>query len=183
MRANFREDRATQAAARLLRLQGGKMNVMKLIKLLYLVDRTALVKHGRPITFDTYVSMPHGPVLSRTLDRINEEQDPNQATYWRKYISERQEYDVHLVANAPNDQLSSAEESLIDEVFGRFGMLDQWQLRDWCHTHLPEWQDPHGSVLPIQIRDVLLAEGFSEEEAASVEDALCAEAMLEQIAQ
>ncbi|HEY2849109.1 MAG TPA: Panacea domain-containing protein [Gemmatimonadaceae bacterium] len=181
MRATFREDRATQAAARLLGFQHGVMNVMKLIKLLYLVDRTALVRFGRPVTFDSYVSMDNGPVLSQTLDRINEEPDPRRISYWRKYISERQKYEIRLITAAPNDQLSPAEEALIDEIFGEFGKMDQWQLVDWCHQHLPEWRHPQGSALPIRIRDILLAEGFDDAEAQSVEDALVAEALLDQI--
>ena len=47
------------------------MSYMKLIKLLYLADREALLRWGRPITFDAYVSMDRGPVLSSVLDLIN----------------------------------------------------------------------------------------------------------------
>lgn len=64
MRTRYREEKATEAAARLLKLRGGAMSHMKLIKLLYLLDREAYVRWGRPVTYDTYVSMPHGPVLS-----------------------------------------------------------------------------------------------------------------------
>jgi hypothetical protein len=73
MQLTYREPKAAQAAALLLQRAGGTMNHMKLIKLLYLADRRALVQWGRPITFDYYVSMPHGPVLSFTLDRLNDE--------------------------------------------------------------------------------------------------------------
>ena len=38
---SFREDKATQAAALLLEWAGGRMNYMKLIKLLYLALRNA----------------------------------------------------------------------------------------------------------------------------------------------
>ncbi len=53
----FNERKATQAAAYLLQMRGGTMSYMKLIKLLYLADRAALVRFGRPITTDRYVSM------------------------------------------------------------------------------------------------------------------------------
>ncbi len=46
------------------------MSYMKLIKLLYLADREALARWGRPITTDTYVAMKHGPVLSYILNLI-----------------------------------------------------------------------------------------------------------------
>ncbi len=36
---------------------GGTMSYMKLIKLLYIVDRQALISWGRPITYDCYMSL------------------------------------------------------------------------------------------------------------------------------
>jgi hypothetical protein len=48
----FNERRATEAAARFLKLRGGKMSYLKLIKLLYLLDREALLRWGRPVTTD-----------------------------------------------------------------------------------------------------------------------------------
>jgi uncharacterized phage-associated protein len=174
MPITYREDKATQAAARLLQLAGGRLNHMKLLKLLYLADRRALLQYGRPITFDWYVSMQHGPVLSFTLDRINDSPSPGETSYWHRFISERRDNEVALLGQAPRDQLSPAEEQLLDAVWREFGKMSQWELRDYSHT-LPEWRDPKGSSLPIQIRDILLGEGFSEEEVREVLDTLNAE--------
>jgi uncharacterized phage-associated protein len=176
MGLHFREDKATQAAARLIRRAGGKMNHMKLIKLLYLAERRALLTWGRPITFDSYVSMPHGPVLSFTLDKVNEPVDPEGGSYWHQFISERKNHEVRLLADAPNDQLSPAEEALLDAVFSEFGHMTQWELRDYSHQ-LPEWRHPHGSSSPIHIRDILLGEGLSDGDVADVEEMLQAEAV------
>jgi uncharacterized phage-associated protein len=176
----YREDRTTQAAARLLGLHGGRMSHMKLIKLLYLADRKALLQWGRPITFDWFVSMPHGPVLSFTLDRINADRDPSDPSYWHRYISERQGHEVSLLGGTPKDQLSAAEEELLDEVFAEFGRMDQWQLRAYSHS-LPEWRDPQGSSLPIEIRDIFLGERRSESEIEEIEEALQAEASADEI--
>lgn len=181
MRLKYREDKTTQAAARLLQRAGGRMNHMKLIKLLYLAERRALVRWGRPITFDYYVSMPHGPVLSFTLNKLNEESS-DESSYWHSVISERRDHEVRLLGDAPSDQLSRAEEALLDEVYEEFGHLSQWQLRDFSHT-LPEWQDPHGSSTPIEIRDILMNEGLTEEDVREVEDALRAEDFAERIGQ
>lgn len=171
----FREDKTTQAAARLIERAGGKMNHMKLIKLLYLAERRALLQWGRPITFDSYVSMPHGPVLSFTLDKVNQPVDPKRKSYWHQFISERTNYEVCRVADAPNDQLSPAEEALLDAVYGEFGHMTQWDLRDYSHQ-LPEWHDPNGSSSPILIRDILLGEGLSDADVEEVEEMLRAEA-------
>jgi uncharacterized phage-associated protein len=175
MALHFSEEKATQAAARLIRSAGGRINHMKLIKLLYIAERRALLKWGRPITFDAYVSMPHGPVLSFTLDKVNEPVDPARKSYWQHFISERTGHEVRLLAEAPNDQLSRAEEQLLDEVFAEFGGMTPFELRDYTHT-LPEWHDPQGSSTPIRIRDILLAEGLSDDNVADVEEQLRAEA-------
>lgn len=174
MTITYREDKAAQAAARLLTLAGGTLNHMKLIKLLYLADRRALLDYGRPITFDWYVSMPHGPVLSFTLDKINDAAPPDGTSYWHRLISERRDHEVTLLGEPPRDQLSQAEEAVLDRIWQEYGKMSQWELRDFSHS-LPEWRDPHGSSLPIEIRDILLAEGFTEDDAREVLDTLKAE--------
>lgn len=181
MALRYREDKATQAAAHLLRLGGGRMNHMKLVKLLYFADRKALLQWGRPITFDWYVSMPHGPVLSFTLDKINDTPPPDGSSYWHRVISEREGNEVCLLAEvAPNDQLSPAEEQLLDAIYREYGGLNQWQIRDLSH-HLPEWRDPNGSSVPIHIRDILLGEGLSEDDVKEIEDAMRAEEFADQL--
>jgi hypothetical protein len=45
-------------------------------------------------------------------------------------------------------------------------------MRDFSHT-LPEWRNPHGSSLPIEIRDILKAEKRPQEEIDEIESALC----------
>ena len=69
MRPRFNEKKTTQLAARVLELRAtGKMHYIKLIKILYHVDREALKRWGHPLTYDYYVSMNQGPVLSNTLN-------------------------------------------------------------------------------------------------------------------
>ena len=175
MPVRYREDKATQAAALFLQLRGGRMSYLKLLKLLYLMDRAALVRWGRPVTFDWYYSMDHGPVLSFTYDRLKGEPAPDQQAYWYELITDRADHEVGLrTAQPPMDALSEAEVALIQELYAEFGHLSRWELRDLTHQ-LPEWRDPEGTSLPITYGDILLAEDFSEEEAADIEAELEAE--------
>src|SRR2546422_3039383 len=87
----FNERRATEAAARFLKLRGGRMSYLKLIKMLYFLDREALLWWGRPVTTDRYVSMDNGPVVSRIYDLIREEPVPGTEQIWRLYISAPQD--------------------------------------------------------------------------------------------
>jgi uncharacterized phage-associated protein len=180
MPVSYREDRATQAAARLIGLHGGSINVMKLIKLLYWVERTALIRWGRPVTFDYYFSLKDGPVLSITLDNINSEPNPEEPSYWSQYIGERAGHDVALIAPAPVDQLSPAEVALIDEVFRTYGHMDQWELSRLSHR-LPEYAHPGRSNRPIAIEDILRGEGLPDDEVADILEGLEAEATAERL--
>jgi uncharacterized phage-associated protein len=180
MTLSFRERPATQAATRLLQKSGGTLPYMKLMKLLYLADRKALLELGRPITFDRYVSMKHGPVLSQTYDLMVAEEAPQEHSYWRQHISEPREYQVRLRGESPRDALSPAQEQILDEIFAEFGALDRWALLDFTHT-LPEWQDPHGSSMPIALRDVLRAGGLDDDTADAVENDLLGEDSLSRL--
>jgi len=173
----FREERTTQAAAYLLNLRGGRMSYMKLIKLMYFADRKALLELGRPITFDQWVSMPHGPVLSRTYDLIAAEPDPDDPSYWRQFITtDLANYEVELSQDAPHDQLSAAEEEILKSVFDQWGSRSRWDVRDASHE-LPEYTPTFSSVR-IPYRDVLILEGRTEEEARAIECDLEAEESL-----
>ncbi len=53
------------------------MDYRKLMLLLYLADRKALLTWGRPITTDQYASTDQGIVLSRVLELITKEEGQN----------------------------------------------------------------------------------------------------------
>ena len=170
-RFRFNEQKATQAAARLLRLRGGRMSYLKLIKLLYLADREALLRWGRPISTDRYVSMDKGPVLSRVLSLTTDGDNPGDPAIWAASISAPSNYEVELKGEAGNDELSDAEEALLDEIFKQHGHLNRWELVKLTHK-LPEWKDPQGSAIRISYRDILKAGGKSDLEIAAVDDEL-----------
>lgn len=169
MRFWFNDRKTAQAAAFLVRLRGGSLNYMKLIKLLYLADRQRLIDHGVPLTGDSLVSMKHGPVLSRVLDLISEGPSA-QPSAWFEYLSAPSGYSVAVRPDAPldTDELSRAELRLLTAIDAQYGEIDKWALVDLLHKILPEWQDPGDSVLPIEPETILRFANKSEEE---IEDA------------
>ena len=163
MRFRFNEKKAAQAAAHLLQLHGGKLNYMRLIKLLYLADRAALLKCGQPITGDAMFSLPHGAILSNILNLASTGEAEGDSP-WFELISEPAHYAVQLLAkDPPRDELSRFEIGILDAINERFGAMDQWALGKLTHG-LPEYQDPQGSRLPIHPEHILRAEGKSPEE-------------------
>jgi len=152
------ERKATQAAARFLESNGGHMHHLKLLKLLYLLDREALLRWGFPVTNDVYYSLPHGPVPSGCYDLVLSEEG-----FWADHISSPHEHVVTLLDQAQSDELSKAEKSLIDELSTKFKKFDRFALRDYTHS-LPEWQNPNGSRVLIRIEDILRAGNKSEDQ-------------------
>ena|ERR1700674_4724293 len=178
MALRFDETKATQAAAFFLHLRGGQMHYLKLIKLLYLADRTALVRWGIPITTDRYVSMDHGPVLSKVFNLIT---DDTHKPVWARFISAPLgDYEVRLLEEPQTDRLSRAEEALLREVYERYGHRNRWDIVDNVMHKLPEWRNPQGSSIPIKIREILEAEGEDEQEIRAVVKELRAMAIAEE---
>lgn len=165
MRFPFNERKAAQMAARLLRSAGGQLDVIVLVKLMYLCDRRALVERGLPVTGAYMVSMPWGPVLSEVLDDINLGQRPQAyggGQEWQKFVAERVGNMLRVVPNAEStDQLSRYELRIIDETYEEFGRISKWNLVNLTHD-LPEWHDPGRSSSPIPPEEILRAEGRSE---------------------
>ena len=161
----FDERKATQLAGLLLKLreQEGRMHYMKLIKLLYLIDREALMRWGWSLTGDQYVSMKHGQVLSTTYDLILDQLlGPK---YWRAFISPPLgDKEVQLLKEPESNHLSKAEVDLVTEVYRKFGHWNRWDLADYTHG-LPEYRQTEGPSLPVGYADVLLkAKRLSETE-------------------
>lgn len=162
MRFLFDEARTAQAAAYLVSLEGGDMNYLKLMKLLYLSDREAFTQTGLPISGDRWVSMPHGPVLSTTLNLIRDRSaDLRVGSPWHDLLlTHAERRSVTLKAGVPElDELSEFHVSILNDVYGKFGHMTPFNLRDWTHQNLPEYKDPEGSSLPIEPRCVLEAAG------------------------
>ncbi len=162
MRFFFNEKKAAQAAAYFVQLHSGSIDLMVLIKLLYLADRRSLIEVGSPVTGDRMVSMPHGPVLSQIYDLAKW---PGGLTgVWESYITERRGNQVGLVEAAPDiGELSSYELGLLARIHRDFGHLSALQLRAMTHD-LAEYQDPAGSSLEIDPQTILRNAGRTPEE-------------------
>jgi len=145
------------------------MSYLKLIKLLYLLDRTALDRWERPVTGDRYVSMKLGPVLSNVRDLIVWEQPGTAPDLWHQLIGNADNFEVELKHRVEPDSLSQRELDLVGEIFQKFGHLDRWKLAEYTHT-LPEWKDPENdnSACPLEYRDILKGLGKTPEEMTEI---------------
>jgi hypothetical protein len=110
--------------------------------------------------------MRYGPVLSGVLNLINEG-SPEEDGQWSQLISVPDGHSVRLQVQAvPTDELSRAEERLLDGTFAKYGHMNRWNLVEMLHS-LGEWQDPNGRAIPIRYSDILKAGGKTEQEIAA----------------
>ena len=111
----FDEREAAQAGSLLLDRHDRRMPYIKLIKLLYLAAREALIETGVPITGDRFVSMKYGPVLSSVLDLIKEP-NPAEDSIWHGCVA-RERFDAVLVGSPESDHLSEYDEDVLRNIF------------------------------------------------------------------
>jgi hypothetical protein len=145
-------EKTTAVATAFLNFGGGRMNYMKLLKLMYLVEREALIKKGYLVTRDRPYSMKHGPVLSNTLDLLKCNSAFN-SEYWDLHIK-KNNYDSILVKIPANFELSIFEEKLIKVIFNEHESKSHFELRDWLHINCPEWKETTSSI-PIDYTEIL----------------------------
>jgi len=175
----FREEKAAQAAALLLQLSGGRLKYIHLLKMLYLADRESLLQTGHPITGDHFVSMDHGPVLSRIYDLIKSER--RVPSPWREMVRTEAYHSVLTQVEPDLGELSPFEDDLLRQVHSTYAGMDPFDLCDLLHDPklCPEWHDPHGSMIPIAPEELLRQWGRSEEWIRAVEAEIDAEAYMD----
>ncbi|QIO10024.1 Panacea domain-containing protein [Acinetobacter lanii] len=170
----FSDLKATEVAAYFLTKSDGQLPVLKLMKLMYLAERESFKKNHLPIIGDLLVSMPHGPVLSLTYDRLN---GNCRNTYMSELLSDKENYNISLKKDICIDSdlkyLNYDEVKVLESVWNEFGHMGKWEIRDYTHNGgCPEWTDPNGSSVPISYKELFKALDFDDDTASSIEEYL-----------
>jgi uncharacterized phage-associated protein len=179
----YSEKKAAQVAAFFLFSAGGTLEILKLIKLMYLSERASFAEYGEPMMGDKLYSMEHGPVLSSTLDHINNLIDST-ADGWESWISGRENHFVGLKreVKSPNEtltQLSDADLAIVESIWKNYGHMSASQLRNLTHKICTEWEDPEFSSIPIPYNRILKCVGYDAETASELEQRIYAQRRLE----
>lgn len=175
--------KAAQTIAFFALQEQNAINILKVVKLVYLADRESLRRRGHPIQDEARVSMPHGPVNSTTLDYLNGAYRDDGG--WSKILRDRANNNVGLaernITAEELDALSDGDRSILRDIWAEFGHMDRFDLADWTHNHIAEWQDPNGSSRPIPLDRIMTAIGLDRpiERARELEDLNRASSVLE----
>jgi len=179
----YKEIKATQVACFLLELNGGSMDYLKCIKLLYSIEREALKRWLRPVIYDELYSLPHGQVVSQTLDRAEYRSRPAKS-FWGDYLRTDANNTIHINQDCGIDELSRAEIDLIKEVLEGNKDKTPEQLMKEHHNHalFPEWKNPGDSRIKTNYSDLLTLLSKTEEQIKEFEADLEELANLEKFA-
>lgn len=140
MNDNFDFKKSTQVINFFAKKEQGTIDILKLMKLVWIADRCHLREYGRPILNDEYFAMKRGPVPSATKDIASDtEWAQDKQKYYSKYIKKLSRYSVASIRNVDSEQLSESEIECLDKAYDNFGQYKPSQLTKISHD-FPEWK-------------------------------------------
>lgn len=149
--------KSVQTVAYFVRKAGGCAGKLKLVKLIYLADRLSFKRRGRPVNFDSYFSLPHGPVVSSALNGMDHRLDD---PAWNALDLAANRKDVTVAGEVTEDRLSRSDRAILDAIWDEFGGMTDWQIRNWTHDNCGEYVEVGlGNSLPIDLSEIMAQVG------------------------
>lgn len=139
----------------------------QVVKFFYLADKEHLVKYGRPITFEKYCALDHGPVASTVYDLLK---SPH--AQLRKFgitdlpfeLTTYEENNIIVlgVAKRPvdHDVFSRTDLEVFDNIVEKYKNYSFSDLRNETHAHFAytnawEHKNPHSKSVEMNYEDML----------------------------
>jgi uncharacterized phage-associated protein len=141
MPAKHNHRKITQALNFFAIQEGGPINKMKALKLLWLADRLHLRRYGRTITNDTYYALRNGPVASTASNIASNDTrylSREVTEYSKQFVSAKTQRKFESVATVDEKVFSQTDRDALREVYEEFGKTDEEALSELSH-HYPEW--------------------------------------------
>jgi hypothetical protein len=135
----FNYKKSVQALNHFAAMDGGHLNKMKSIKLIWLADRLHLRKYGR----DIYFALPRGPVASTTRDLLERYHQLSklELNYFDEFLElpEFDRYGYRSIKSPDYNVFSKSDIDILNTIWRRYFDLDQFQLEEYSHQ-FPEWK-------------------------------------------
>lgn len=136
MSEKFELEKTIQALNFLLSQEPSQtMSKMKLLKLLWLVDRYTIRNYGYSLTGDSYFAMKLGSVGSTTKDILDSKKRDE---YIEKYIKVLSNINIRSSAPIDFNEFSETDLSALRTVWSVYGDMDPNELSEYSHK-FPEW--------------------------------------------
>ena len=151
--------KATAAIARLIEKSGADVDYLRIVKLIYLADRTSILRRGIPIVGGHYYSMRKGPTISEVMDFVKQRNAPS----WKETISVLKGHALNLIGKPNYNSLTAPELEILDEVVAEHFTMSTEDLVHWCHSNCPEYDKVNfWKRNPIDVENILRKSGKSE---------------------
>jgi uncharacterized phage-associated protein len=137
----FKAMKAAEAAMIFLQCEETERTVLKLVKLLYLAERESFKLRNLPIFGGNYFSLQHGPVPSEAYDLMKNEGLEKDQSQWDRFIPPRDGNTLTYISTKDPIALSDSEVRIIRCVHATHSDKTAWQLREWCHANIPEYEE------------------------------------------
>ena len=139
--------------------RGTRLTQYQVVKALFLADREHLNQFGRPITFDNYIAMKHGPVPSMAYDLLRQGATWQETTItlpWTRHPDPEGggAFRFEAAAEAPPDALSDSDREALDDALTFVLKLTFGQLRRLTHedvAYLRAWGDGEHNAAPMDL--------------------------------
>lgn len=159
--------KSVQMVAFFVRKAGGRAEKLKLVKLLYLAERRSFQRRGKPMNFDSYFSLPHGPVVSSALNGMDHLLED---ASWDALAQADNRKDITVNGEVAENRLSLADRAILEATWDEFGGMTASQIRNWTHEHCPEYVEVEpGSRLPIDLSEIMGQVGIVDADNAARE--------------
>jgi len=174
--AAFYPLRTTHLLAALLAKEN-PMSVLKITHLVYHIDRDSLRRHNAPVTWDVYVpDLRLGPVpmqLSGLLSGMAGEQS---RLLYQWFDLRGDSLGLKSGRTYPQlDQLSDADDLVIDSIWNRFGRMRLEDFVDHTRRFCPELAGGESERRQVREEDIFRAVGLSASAAAAAASELHAQ--------
>ncbi len=168
---SFSYKKATQALNYFAKQNGGHINKMKALKLLFFADRFHLRKYGRLITNDEYFAMNYGPVPSGGKDLVegSDFRPDVEKSYAGQYLNPVNRFEFSSLKDVDGIVFSRTDLESLEFAWTKFGSFDEFALADLTHQY-PEWTK-HEATLKSEIssREKMSFDDFLEDPPPGVE--------------
>ncbi len=177
----FDIEKALAAVGYVLDCNGGKINHLNLIKILYASDRRLLIEWGKTITGDVMVNKPHGPALKTIVSMTAGDAPTKYQKKWNEYFTQKTsgnkapkgQYWIEKHSDPDYTLLSDAEKNLLKQFSEQYAKVPYHRLMHHVHgKDFPEWRHPRpkGSV-PIDVEIILRNASKTEDEIQEILEA------------
>ncbi|WP_167370015.1 Panacea domain-containing protein [Chryseobacterium ureilyticum] len=125
---NLTEEKQKNLITFFLKKNGGQIERLELMKLIWMSDRLHLNKYGRTISKANYFALPYGPVPSRIFDLSKHSSDSFKIN----------NFNVLALTEFNSDFFSKSDLEIMEYTWLKFNKMGSIRFSDYSHK-FPEW--------------------------------------------